>query len=51
MKEVLPSLRKTGTYFCDDMSHKYDEMLAFKIENETIPHTKVISFLKKEVPT
>ena len=29
-KEVLPSLRKTGTYFCDDMNHKNNEMLAFK---------------------
>ena len=33
-KDVLPSLRKTGTYFCDDMNHKYNETLAFKIENE-----------------
>ena len=49
-KEVLPSLRKTGTYFCDDMNHKYNEMLAFKIENETDLHTKVVSFLKKRYP-
>ena len=40
-KEVLPSLR---------MNHEYDEMLAFKMENETDLHTKVISFLKKRYP-
>ena len=43
-KEVLPSLRKMGTYFCDDMNHKYNEMLAFRIGNETDLHTKVVSF-------
>ena len=49
-KEVLPSLRKTRTCFCNDMNHKYNEMLAFKIENEMDLHTKVISFLKKRYP-
>ena len=49
-KEVLPSLRKTGTYFCDDMNHKYNEMLAFKIENQTDLHTKVVSFIKRRFP-
>ena len=50
MKEVLPSLRKTGTYFCDDMNHKYNEMLVFKIKNKTDLHTKVISFIKRRFP-
>ena len=44
-KEVLPSIRKTGTYdYC--MNHKYNNMLTFKIENETDLHVKVVSFLK-----
>ena len=47
MKEVLPSLRKMGTYFCDDMNHKYNEMLVFKIKNEMDLRTKVISFIKR----
>ena len=29
------------------MNHKYNEKLAFKIENETDLHTKVVNFLKK----
>ena len=49
-KEVLPSLRKTGTYFCDDMNHKYNDMLTFRITNKTDLHTKVVSFLKKRYP-
>ena len=36
-----------GSYFCDSTNHKYNEILAFKIENETDPHTKVVNFLKK----
>ena len=53
-KEVLPSIRKTGKYsstlFNDDMNHKYNDKLTFKIENETDLHTKVVSFLKKRYP-
>ena len=33
-KEVLPSIRKTGRYSYDDMNHKYNDCLTFKIENE-----------------
>ena len=44
--QVLPSIRKTGRYnYC--INHKYDNLLAFKIENETDLHVKVVSFLKK----
>ena len=50
MKEALPSLRKTGTYFCDDMNHKYNKMLVFKIKTEMDLHIKVVSFLKKRYP-
>ena len=32
------------------MNHKYNEMLTFKIENETDLHVKVVSFLKKRYP-
>ena len=46
-KDVLPSIRKTGRYSYDDMNHKYNDSLIFKIENETDLHVKVISFLKK----
>ena len=49
-KDVLPSIRKTGRYSYDDMNHKYNESLTFKIENETDLHTKVVSFLKKRYP-
>ena len=49
-EKVLPSLRKTGTYFCNDMNHKYNEMLAFKIKNETDLHTKVVSFIRRRFP-
>ena len=49
-KDVLPSIRKTGRYSCDDMNHKYNNMLTFKIENETDLHVKVVSFLKKRYP-
>ena len=48
-KDVLPSIRKTGTYNYG-MDHKYNEILTFKIENETDLHTKVVSFLKKRYP-
>ena len=48
-KDALPSIRKTGRYdFCID--HKYNNMLTFKIENETDLHLKVIHFLKKRYP-
>ena len=48
-KDVLPSIRKTGKYdYCID--HKYNNMLTFKIENETDLHVKVVSFLKKRYP-
>ena len=46
-KDVLPSIRKTGRYSYDDMNHKYNDSLTFKIENETDLHVKVISFLKR----
>ena len=36
-KDVLPSIRKTGRYSYNDMNHKYDDSLTFKIENETDP--------------
>ena len=49
-KDVLPSIRKTGMYSYNDLNHKYNNMLAFKIENETDLHVKVISFLKKRFP-
>ena len=46
-KEVLPSIRKTGRYNYDDMNHKYNDSLTFKIENELDLHIKLVSFLKK----
>ena len=49
-KDVLPSIRKTGRYSYDDMNHKCNDSLTFKIENETDLHTKVVSFLKKRYP-
>ena len=49
-KDVLPSIRKTGKYDYG-MNHKYNEMLTFKIENETDLHVKVISFLKRRFRT
>ena len=45
-KDVLPSIRKTGRYCID---HKYNNMLSFKIENETDLHVKVVSFLKVQM--
>ena len=48
-KDVLPSIRKTGRYdYC--INHKYNNTLAFKIENEMDLHVKVIHFLKKRYP-
>ena len=41
---------KTGRYIHDDINHKYNNMLTFKIENETDLHVKVVSFLKKRYP-
>ena len=49
-KEVLPSIRKTGRYSYDDMNHKYNASLTFKIENETDLHVKVVFFLKQRYP-
>ena len=49
IKDVLPSIRKTGRYD-NCMDHKYSNMLTFKIENETDLHVKVVSFLKKRYP-
>ena len=49
-KDVLPSIRKTGRYSYDDMNHKYNNTLTFKIENETDLHVKVVSLLKKSYP-
>ena len=49
-KEVLPSIGKTGRYSYDDMNHKYNDRLTFKIENELDLHIKVVSFLKKRYP-
>ena len=46
-KEVLPSIRKTGRYSYDDMNHKHNDSLSFKIETELDLHIKVVSFLKK----
>ena len=39
-KEVLLSIRTTGRYSYDDMNHKYNDSLTFKIENELDLHTK-----------
>ena len=48
-QDVLPSIRKTGRYdYC--INRKYNNILTFKIENETDLHVKVISFLKKRYP-
>ena len=46
----MPSIRKTGRYSYDDMNHKYNDSLTFKIENESDLHIKVVSFLKKRYP-
>ena len=49
IQDVLPSIRKTGRYdYC--INRKYNNMLTFKIENETDLHVKVVSFLKKRYP-
>ena len=49
--EVLPSIRKTGSYLMPiDVGHKFNNVLTFKIENETDLHVKVVSFLKKRFP-
>ena len=50
-KDVLPSIRKSGKYsYYDDMNHKYNDRLTFKIENENDLHTKVVSFIKRRFP-
>ena len=43
---VLPSIRKAGRNE-GDLTHRYKEMLTFKIESETDLHIKVIHFLEK----
>ena len=45
--EILPSIRKTGTY---ELTHKCTNRLTFKIETEYDLHTKVVSFIKKQYP-
>ena len=49
--EVLPSIRKTGSYVLPiEVGHKFNNALTFKIENENDLHIKVVSFLKKRFP-
>ena len=49
--EVLPSIRKTGSYvMLIDVGHKFNNALTFRIESETDLHVKVVSFLKKRFP-
>ena len=50
--EVLPSIRKTGSYVMpiDVGRHKFNNALTFKVENENDLHIKVVSFLKKRFP-
>ena len=48
-QDVLKSIRKTGRYDYY-INHKYNNMLTFKIENETDLRVKVVSFLKKRYP-
>jgi prophage antirepressor-like protein len=45
--EVIPSIRKTGTY---QLIHKCSNRLTFKIESEEDLHTKVVAFIKKQYP-
>ena len=49
-KDVLPSLRRTGSYYCNETYHKYYDSLVFEIKNETGLHIKVVSFLKRRYP-
>ena len=49
-KEVLSFIRKTGRYSYDNMNHKYNDSLTFKIDNESDLHIKTVSFLKKRYP-
>ena len=49
-KDVLPSIRKTGRCSYDNMNHKYNNSLTFKIENEFDIHVKTVSFLNKRYP-
>ena len=49
--EVLPSIRKTGSYVMPiDVGHKFNNALTFRIENEPVLYVKVVSFLKKRFP-
>jgi prophage antirepressor-like protein len=43
-KEVLPSIRKTGSY---SMNHKVKPNLTFEIKNETDLHVKVVAYVKR----
>ena len=45
--EVLPSIRKTGSY---EIQHKCSNRMTFKIETEFDLHTKVVAFIKKQYP-
>jgi prophage antirepressor-like protein len=47
-EEVIPSLRKTGSYKLDQ--HAPFKQLTFKIETEYDLHTKVVNFLKNRFP-
>ena len=49
-QRVLPSIKKTGRYSYDDMNHKYNDSLTFKIDNELDLDIKIVSFLKKRYP-
>ena len=40
----------TGRYSYDDMNHKKNNSLSFKIDNELDLYIKVVSFLKKRYP-
>jgi len=47
-EDVLPSIRKTGTY---ELQHKCLNNLTFKIESEKDLHNKTVSFIKKAIST
>ena len=42
-KEVSPSIRRTGRNSYNDMNHKYNDSLTFKIDNELDLHIKLVS--------
>ena len=47
IKEVLPSIRKTGRY---EYKHKPFKMLTFNIQTEFDLHKKVVNFIKNHYP-